>query len=135
MINPLLVAGTEAGAIIAMEVLVKQEEIAPVRVLLKLAGSARLDGNRVSRHASEQENARETSTLTGQPFWRRSLPIASNGPLPTPFGEQGLPEAPLVLPIQLRSHSLKLTQGDRVAAPHGRRQKQYRFLQVGRQPA
>src|SRR5437660_73416 len=35
-----LVAGTEAGAVIAMEVLIKQDEITPVRVVLKLPGSA-----------------------------------------------------------------------------------------------
>jgi len=46
------------------------------------------------------------------------------------FGEQGLPETPLLLPIQLRSHPLKLTHVDRVVAPHGRRQKEYGFLQI-----
>jgi hypothetical protein len=33
------------------------------------------------------------------------------------------------------SHSLKLTQVNRVAAPHRPRQKEYGFLQVGGQPA
>src|SRR5947209_5866795 len=34
-----LVTGTESGTVIAVEVLVKQDEITPVRVLLKRSGS------------------------------------------------------------------------------------------------
>src|SRR4051812_7922550 len=35
-----LMAGTEAGAVVAVEVLVEREVITPVRVLLKLAGTS-----------------------------------------------------------------------------------------------
>src|SRR5262249_26562216 len=35
-----LVAGAEAGSVIAMEVFVEQNQVAPVRVLLKLSGAA-----------------------------------------------------------------------------------------------
>jgi hypothetical protein len=43
------------------------------------------------------------------------------GPLRAPAFLQGVPEAPLVLPVQLRDHPLELTQVDWVVAPHGRR--------------
>src|SRR3954464_11824429 len=37
---PGLVAGADAGAVVAMDVFVEQDEIAPVRILLKLCGAA-----------------------------------------------------------------------------------------------
>src|SRR5262249_62312914 len=52
-----------------------------------------------------------TIELTGRPFRRRArVNVLSR----SPFGKQGLPETPLLLPIQLRSHALELLARQKV---------------------
>ena len=72
-----LMAGAEPGAVVAVEVLVEQDEIAPVRIVLELAACRRRPA--AGRRSSSQEDARpagaQSSSATSYSFMRRPEPV------------------------------------------------------------
>src|SRR5262245_27561386 len=71
-----LVAGAEAGAVVAVKVLVEQEVVAPVRVLLKLA-AAPVDRPPASL-VSQEDTGQPTRDLLGD-LIQRHLPPGARG--------------------------------------------------------
>jgi hypothetical protein len=73
-------AGADAGAVVAVEVLVEEEEVAPVRILLELADPA-VHRPAAVLVAQEDPAARMIRALTGIQIGPRQLELPPNMPV------------------------------------------------------